>query len=146
MSGIISPCLVAMARVAVDGGGAPTYEFSNGFETGTPEGATAGAGPIDNVAGDGDFILFLDEPVEYGSATQQGGLVAMVISAESGVAVPALVYATVGHGDTTGQNAAYVGVDNMKKLHVRFYLHTGVITNPASFTILVFRNPLTLYP
>jgi hypothetical protein len=146
MSGVISPCLVAMARVAVTGGGVPSYAFANGFETGTPEGATAGAAAIDNVAGDGNFILFLDEPVEYGSATQQGGLVALVISAESGVAVPEILFGTVGHGDTTGQDAAYTGVDDMKKIHVRFYLEDGTITNPTAFTILVFRNPLTLYP
>lgn len=146
MSGVISPCLVALARVDV-AAGVPTYAFANGFETGTPEGATAGAAAIDNIAGDGDFILFLDEPIEYGSATQQGGLVAMVISAESGVAVPELVYATVGHGDTTNQNAAYVGVDSMKKIHVRFYTwNAGALTNPTAFTIAVFRNPLTLYP
>lgn len=144
MSGTISPCLVAMARVAVSNG-APSYEFSNGFETGTPTGATAGAAAIDNVAGNGNFILFLDEPVEYGSATQQGGLVAMVISAES-QAVPSILFATVSHGDTTGQNADYTNVDSMKKIHVRFYLQDGTITDPTAFTIAVFRNPLTLYP
>ena len=145
MSGIINGDIVAMCRVDV-AAGAASYGFANGFETGVPEGATAGAAPIDRLAA-GNYILYLDDQVEYGSATQQGGLVAMVISAESGVAVPERVYATVGHGDTTGQNGAYVGVDDMKKLHVRFYSwNAGTITNPTAFTIAVFRNPVTLYP
>jgi hypothetical protein len=144
MSGIINGDIVGMARVDV-ANNAATYGYANGFETGTPEGATAGSPAIERV-GTGDFILYLDDQVEYGSATQQGGLVAMAISADTGVVVPSIRFCTVAHGDTTGEDAAYVGVDNRKKIHVYCYTHAGALSDPTGFTVIVFRNPVTLFP
>lgn len=145
MSGIINGDIVGMCRVDC-AGAAATYGFSNGFETGAPEGATAGADPIYRIAA-GNYILYLDDQVEYGSATQQGGLVGLAISADTGVVVPTVVFGTVAHGDTTGSvDAAYAAVDARKIVHVRFYDAAGALAEPTGFTVIVFRNPVTLFP
>jgi len=144
MSGIINGDIVGMCRVDCSGNAA-SYGFANGFETGVPEGATAGSAPIDRIAA-GNYVLFLDDQVEYGSTTQQGGLVGLAISADTGAVVPTPLFGTVSHGDTTGEGAGYTAVDARKKLHVRFYNDAGALAEPTGFTVIVFRNPVTLFP
>jgi hypothetical protein len=59
--------------------------------------------------------------------------------------VPTIVFATVSHGDTTGEGAAWAGVSAKRKVHVRFYDAAGALAEPDEFTVKVWRNPLTLY-
>ncbi len=139
---LINPQLVALAIVA-NAGNASAYVVANGFQTGTPTGATAGSAAIDRIAA-GNYVLYLDEEEEFGSLTSQGGLVIDVISSKR-QGVPTIAFATVSHGDVTGEGAAWAGVSAKRKVHVRFYDATGALAEPDEFTVKVWRNPLTLY-
>lgn len=140
---MLNPECIAMCRVGT-AGNAASYEYANGFETGTPTGATAGSDPIDRIAA-GNYVLYLKEACDYGSTAKQGGLAFAAHSVETGANVPTVAFATVAHGDTTGEGAGYAGVDAMKKVHVRFYDGAvPALVEPTAFTVMVFRNPITL--
>lgn len=143
---MINSEIVAMCRVDITTNGTvAAYGFSNGFETESPVGATAGSDPIEVVAA-GNYILYLTDPVMYGSATEQGGLVACAFSADTGAVVPGIAFCTVAHGDTTGEGAEYAGVDARKKIHVRGYdgAVPALSATMTGLTVIVYRNPVTL--
>ncbi len=122
--------LVAIAKLTV-AANVWSYAYSNGFETGTPEGATAGSAAIDD-NGAGDLTLYTYEAVAE-------PYISVTICAET--ATPVIGLATV--ETQPAQAGVYAGCDPMKSFRVRTYLHEATATD-AEYTIAIYRNPATL--
>ena len=135
--------LIAIARVSATNNQVPaaTYDFSSGFEAGTPEGATAGAAAI-LVNAAGDMTLFLESPCDPGSSTKQGGIKA--VAHLVGVTTPAVVgFCTCTYGQALG--GAYAAVDPEKAVRVRAYDANGDLLGVSyQFDVVVYRNPVTI--
>ncbi len=124
--------LVAIAKLVV-ANNVWSYAYSNGFETGSPEGATAGSAAIvDN--GAGDLTLYTDEAVAEPY---------VMVTITSTTATPPVGLPTVETQPT--QAGAYAGCDPMKAFRVRTYSDAGV-AGDAEYTISIYRNPVTVIP
>jgi hypothetical protein len=136
--------ILGLARVSVEAGVGATYDFSNGFDTGTPAGATGGAASIVRNAA-GDYTVFLTDAVDAGTALNQGGVTTEATScgvAGSGADVPTVAFATVEYNPILA--GAYALVDREKALRIRFYGAGGTLVEVKRFTIHVTRNPVTI--
>jgi hypothetical protein len=139
--------LAGLCRVLTSERGlAAAYEFSNGFDTGTPEGATAGAAAI-LVNGVNDYTLFLTDAVGVGSAVVQAGLTVDVLSvgvAGGSADVPTVTFANVEYNPILA--GAYAAVDRQKAIRIRFYSNPDTPVIVERFTVRAHRNSMTLFP
>lgn len=122
--------LVAIGRLTV-AANVWSYAWSNGFETGTPEGATAGSAGIDD-NGAGDLTLYTVDAVE-------NAYVEVTPVAVTGTPVIGIITVEL----NPAQAGVYAGCDPMKSFRVRTYLHEGTLTD-TEYTIAIYRAPVTL--
>jgi len=139
---------IGLARIVYVNAGACTYEFANGFDTGTPDGAVAGSAPI-VVNGDGDFTIFLDTPQDLGAVAQQGGI-ACVANVSNVTGAPGAAWVTCEYAPALAGN--YAAVEPTKAIRLRAYTVAGnpgiptLIDASLEITLAVYRNVQTLFP
>lgn len=130
--------------------GSLAYDFNNGFVSVAPKGAVDGSAGVYYV-GPGDYLLFLNDAYDAGSALNQGGVTAEVMSTGVGLtppATPTVAFGTVEVSPVLSLAAVgtsnYAAVDPERALRVRFYDATGAATDVEKFTVIAHRNPVTI--
>lgn len=120
----------------------PVYDFSNGFDTVTPKGAVDGSPAIFNPVV-GKYFLFLTDAIDSGSSGKQGGVVVQAVSTSAGNPGPVALFLTAQVAPDLSATP-YAGVDPERVIGIDTYNDVGVLLDPEAFSVIVYRNPVTI--